>query len=234
MSSQLELPESIRGVLFDCDGTILNSEPLHAENLAIVVKSYGLNISAAEISERFRGFHDEQVYDELFNENSSISKEEFLQKKTNSLLRQLNLLSLEDIKKLLTPGFMEAFEYLKKNKYLVAVVSASEEVFLESLLNKLGIRSQLDILVHGSSTLLPKPSPAPYLKAMRELELHPDETVIFEDSATGLESAMATGAETVKVIAHHDHEDDEHDSKEIVLTDNFFWLIKDRSKNIRL
>ena len=159
MSSQLELPDSIRGVLFDCDGTIINSEPLHAENLEKVLKSYGLNISADEICQRFRGYHDEQVYDELFNENSSISKKEFLESKTNSLLKQLNLISIDEIKKLLTPGFMEAFEYLKKNKYLVAVVSASEEVFLECLLNKLGIRSQLDLLVHGSSTLLPKPSP---------------------------------------------------------------------------
>jgi HAD superfamily hydrolase (TIGR01509 family) len=228
MSIQLELPESIRGVLFDCDGTILDSEPLHAENLSVVVKSYGLNISSEEISARFRGFHDEQVYDELFNENSSISKEEFLQTKTNALLRQLNLLPLEEVKKLLTPGFMEAFEYLKKNKYLVAIVSASEEVFLESLLNKLGIRSQLDCLVHGGSTLLPKPSPAPYLMAMRQLELHPEETVIFEDSHTGIASAQGSGAETVKVVAHHpDSDSEEQDSKDLVCTDNFFWLIKE-------
>lgn len=225
VKNQLELPESIRGVLFDCDGTILNSEPMHAENLSSVLKSFGLNFSPQELSSRFRGCHDHQVYDALFNENAKISKEEFLETKTNGLLTLLNKSTLEQIRPTLTPGFLESFAYLKKNKFLLAVVSASEEVFLECLFNKLGLRKELDLLVHGASTLLPKPSPAPYLKAMRELELHPDDVLIFEDSETGLQSAISTGAETVWVNCHHQESHDQV-SDEIASCDNFFWLIK--------
>lgn len=224
MASELSLPDQIRAVIFDCDGTILNSEPLHANNLSQVLQNYGLRISGEEISDRFRGYHDDQVFDELFNENSQISKEEFLQSKTNALLKSLNQLTKGEIEKLLTPGFLEAFQYLKKNQYTLAIVSASEEVFLESLLNRLEIRKDLNILVHGGSTVVSKPSPAPYLKAFRELSLHPDEVIIFEDSATGLESALATGAETVWVNCHH-QEIEFEGINEIPNCDNFFWLI---------
>lgn len=222
---QLELPDSIRGILFDCDGTILDSEPMHAVNLSQVLKNFGLNFSAEELSARFRGQHDIHVYEALFNENSKISRDEFLQTKTNGLLQQLQRTSLEQIKPLLTPGFLESFNYLKSKNYILAVVSASEEVFLECLLNKLGIRKDINLLVHGSSTLLPKPSPAPYLKALRELELHPDEVVIFEDSEAGLESALGTGAETVWVNCHHpDTESSISDG--LATCDNFYWLMK--------
>ena len=69
---------------------------------------------------------------------------------------------------------------------------------------------------------------------MRELELHPDETVIFEDSDTGMEAALATGSETVKVIAHHEKLQNQTNSREFVSTDNFYWLIRDQNQNIRL
>ncbi|MGB0454664.1 MAG: HAD family hydrolase [Bacteriovoracaceae bacterium] len=218
----LKVPEEVKALIFDCDGTIINSESIHCEAVSAALNECGLKMDIETVEKRFRGYHDGQIYDELFNENSNIRKDDFLTIKTNKLLKTLNEIPIEVLHKLLAPGFLDAIRNLSE-KYIFALVSSSEDAFLQTLTQRLEIKNYFKLIVHGNTTAFPKPSPAPYTHTLRELGLHQDEVLIFEDSVPGLTSAVASGCEVLWMRAFHPEvTSDIH--KVVLSCDDYYWL----------
>lgn len=97
------------------------------------------------------------------------------------------------------PGVESLLAEAASRGILAAVVSSSPRAWVESHLDRLGLRHRFATLVCREDTQKHKPGPEPYLEAMRRLGVAAAEVVAFEDSAHGVTAAKAAGAFTIAV-----------------------------------
>lgn len=220
-----EIPDSVTTYIFDLDGTIIQSEPIHAQALSQLLSKLGLKASQEELIERFTGFPDDYVYYEIFNENSQVQLAQFIREKTNQLLNIINNANYEDLMEMVTPGVCEAIAHLYNNGKQVAVASASEVSVVQTILMRLGLTQYLPIIRGRTDTFNSKPNPGVYFSVMRQLLVSSDEVVIFEDSLPGITAANQTGSYVIRV--GDPDEDDElfTDFDDLAVVDNFSWLV---------
>jgi beta-phosphoglucomutase-like phosphatase (HAD superfamily) len=184
------------------DGTLVNTEPMHAEVLRLLFKEAGVIRSAQDIIHEFHGRGDHQVYLSTPQVMKHFTEDDFLNQKNQMLLKLWQQLSAKNWQDMFTPGLVEFFAKIKKSSKKIAVVSASESDVVFGLVNMSGLKKYVDLSIGRQQTALTKPNSSPYFMAMRHFQQKSNETVIFEDSTTGLASANGTKATVIKIIAH--------------------------------
>lgn len=194
----LKFPHDIKAVILDMDGTLLNTEPLHAQAIEKILVQNGLQITAHEIEERFYGMSDTEVF-KNFESKLFLELETFLKEK-NALMKELiQQKTPEEFAKLLTPGVLDFLSEVRRKNIKLALVSASENEVIDAIITHLGLKETFSFLIGRQSTLLTKPNPSPYFLALRLLEVKTSEALIFEDSPSGLQAALGTGAKVIQV-----------------------------------
>lgn len=186
-------------VIFDMDGTIVNTEGIHARAASVVLRDMGIKIDLESMLTQFYGMTDTVV---LKMTCPNLSEQEILQaiaKKNIELVKIFKQMSKREKEECTTPGLFEFLYFLIKEKKKLAVVSASEDIIVTETLITFGISSLIKIQMGRNQTLLTKPNPEPYLEGMRRLNTKAEETLIFEDSPTGLLSAHASGAQLIRI-----------------------------------
>ena len=102
----------------------------------------------------------------------------------------------------LTPGINQLLKKLVKDNYQLAVVSGSTEKWIKYVLKRLNYPIKMIISLHDHPRLKPKPAPDGYLAAIKQLQVKPENTLILEDSNTGVQSAKAAGAYVICLTQH--------------------------------
>ncbi len=191
----------INFVIFDMDGTMVNTEPLHAKAMHDILLENGLEFphNAESMHEQFVGMTDTVVLEALFPHLSIEVREDLIHKKNTRLAKVFKETSLRELEELTAPGIKDFFTFLKAKKIKMAVVSASENSVVKCTLEAFNLINEFEFWFGRGSTTLTKPHSEPYIKAMEKLSKGTLETVIFEDSPTGLKSAMGSGAKTIQV-----------------------------------
>lgn len=203
------LLENKKAIIFDLDGTILNSEPLHAKAITRVLETFkNSNLLPANFEvpnseyliSHFHGYSDDLVLSKIFPEDQkTLNLEVFIKKKSEAFEQVLLETSVADLKKELLPGIENFLEKKSKEDILLGLVTASSERIGRLILDKFNFTRFFDLLLFREDTYFTKPSPSPYFRALRKLNLFASEVLIFEDSSVGLEAALATGAEVIQV-----------------------------------
>jgi beta-phosphoglucomutase len=91
----------------------------------------------------------------------------------------------------LLPGALALLDELRAAGIKIALGSASKNA--QTVIEKLGISDRIDVIADGYSVKQPKPAPDLFLFAARELGLEPQQCVVVEDAAAGIEAALAAG-----------------------------------------
>ncbi|MBL6990727.1 MAG: HAD family phosphatase [Bacteriovoracaceae bacterium] len=192
-----------QAVLFDMDGTILNTEPLHAKALQATLSSLGLpDYSASDLDQTYAGKSDLEVYQDLKDKLKATTMADFINLKNQQFIWALNELPELEVAKLHAPGIHSLLSLLKGHKIKLGLVSASERDVIDTLLKKSGLLPFFDITISRTDTTNSKPHPDPYLSAMTQLQVSCDQVLIFEDSVTGLQAAKQSGASVIQVDLH--------------------------------
>ena len=189
--------ENIQAVIFDMDGTLLNSEIIHAQALLQLLGDTSEDVE--NLLREFVGVAEPDVYQTLLEKNiiPNITFDEFLNLK-NSSFRQI-LKNKEVVAKLLDKKILKLIKNLKEKKMIVALVTASERETTQIFLDELKISDYFDLILTRNDTEKTKPDPMPYLKSFELLKIEPHQALIFEDSITGLEAAVKSNANVCKV-----------------------------------
>lgn len=196
-------------VLFDLDGTLVNSEPLHIQAIVYTLTEFDQTVSLSDlmqlqakgINEKMVGVNDSRVY-EIIAEELGVtyqhSIDELIEQK-NDFLKGEEVLALLKSAKCCAPELMNELRKLKDQGHRLGLVSASQREFVDHVVNSLGWQELFELVICREDTEFTKPNPAPYLKAFELTQSVAHEVLIFEDSDTGLKSALDSGAQVTKV-----------------------------------
>ncbi len=180
-------------VIFDMDGTLVNNEPLKGEALAETCRRHG-GESRRDIYKDVMGCKYEVVRS-YFSQNAQISIDDDTFDTTFKEV-YLNLLNKEV---LLTEGAREYLAILKNENHKLALVSSAQRWQVNSLLDRLSMDSDFDLIVTREDVHDHKPSPEAYLLALEKLRLKANDVLVFEDSSSGLIAAGEAGCQVVAI-----------------------------------
>ena len=188
-------------IIFDMDGTLVNTEPLHAKAAAMGLNDLGVKIDLMASIDQFYGMTDHVVLKKVCPDLSEEEIDKCIEKKNFQLIKLFQGLSNEQKEAFITPGLFPFLQYLKDENKKISVVSASEDIIVFETLKCFGIDKFIELQMGRNQTVLTKPHPDPFLEAMKRLGTTYNDTIIFEDSPTGIKSALATKSEVIRVTA---------------------------------
>ncbi len=192
----------IRAVIFDFDGVIANSEPLHFEAFRLVLDEEALVLTERDYYDRYLGYDDLGVFRAISRDRGlSWSAEHVTALAARKAVR---LADLERTRSLLFPGAESAVKQLAAALPL-AIASGALREEIRRVLETTQLARYFAAIVAAEDTPASKPAPDPYQLAVARLSaaigepLAPAECVAIEDSRWGLESARAAGLRTIAV-----------------------------------
>lgn len=173
----------IKAVFFDLDGVLAISENFHYYAWEKVLDN--LQVSHKKLNlQNVLGFSDSQVAQYLIKTYSlSNSEEELAQEKRKQFATYVH-------KGFASPLGRDQFLQFLKGKFILAVVSSCLKEEIKAILNTEKISSYFNFLVGAEDTSESKPSPDPYLLALKKAQVLPNEVLAIEDSPIGITAAL--------------------------------------------
>lgn len=194
MSAWLRYPVNlgVRAYIFDLDGVIVDSMPVHTEAWLIYLRRLG--IPSDRLVERMHGRRNDEIVRDLFGDSLTAAEVAAHGTAKERLYRELMAPRLAQC---LVPGiaaFLERHPNVPKG-----VASNAEPANIDFVLEGAGLGPHFSVCLNGHQAARPKPDPEIYLRAADLLQARPAECVIFEDSPAGLAAARGSGARVVSV-----------------------------------
>ena len=180
-------------MIFDLDGVIADSEPLHQESFRLLLGELGIDESAMGDWDRFVGTADRPVLLELIEGRSvDRSPEDLLERKGALFL---------DLLKVREPVFPEIPSLVEDlaARYAMAVASGSLRTAIAGVLALKGLRKSFRHAVSVQDVARGKPAPDLFLRAAELLGMTPAECVVIEDSVPGVAAARAAGMRVIAI-----------------------------------
>jgi beta-phosphoglucomutase family hydrolase len=186
-------------LIFDMDGVIIDSNPLHRQAWAAFNRRYGLETTEA-MQRRMYGKRNDQIVRDYFGEEISPEEVDARGRAKERLYREMLTGRTEEM---LVPG-MRAF--LEKYRDLpMGVGSNAEPENIALVLDETGLRRYFRAVVDGHQVRHPKPDPEVYLRVAELLETDPAECIVFEDSHSGAAAAVAAGMRVIGISTTDDN-----------------------------
>ncbi|MBF2734850.1 MAG: HAD family phosphatase [Betaproteobacteria bacterium AqS2] len=171
-------------VLWDVDGTLADSEPMHHRAMCEALAGYGIK---AGPEDDMLGGTQQKLYATLAKKYPGMpAAERFLQDADDWFCA--NIASLEPMRE-----SVAMFRRYRSEGRRQAAVSNGEDRPVRATLAQLGLLEELDALVVMDGEGAPKPAPDPYARALRLLGIGPEQAIAVEDSAPGAAAAKAAG-----------------------------------------
>jgi HAD superfamily hydrolase (TIGR01509 family) len=193
---------TLEAVVFDFDGVIANSEPLHYRGFRDILARHGLELSEADYYGRYLGYDDAGAFAAIAADREAGWTNEQI---AEAVRQKAHLLEeLERQQSTLFPGAPAAIERLAACCPL-AIASGALKSEITHVLDRHDLKKYFPVIVSAEDTPSSKPAPDPYLRAVERLaalggtSLRPDRCVAVEDSQWGLLSARAAGLRTVAI-----------------------------------
>jgi len=191
----------LRAIVFDFDGVIANSEPLHFSAFRDVLAEEGVTLTEADYYARYLGFDDVGVFRAMGAAPGAWTPSDIAALVARKAVR---LEMLERGVSVLFPGAADAVRRAAA-AMPIAIASGARGAEIRRVLEHEHLAGCFTAIVAAEDTPVSKPAPDPYLRALALLgpacghQLAASECVAIEDSRWGLESARAAGLRTVAV-----------------------------------
>ncbi len=205
------MKETMRAVIFDFDGVIADTEPLHFEGLRRTLADIGITLTEADYYANYLGFDDRGCILEALRVNQRPA--------TGSLIHDLMhkkaaayLASIKD-HLVIFPGVREFVEETAAT-YPIAIASGALRPEIELILEQAGIRKVFRHITSAEDVTKGKPDPQPFLHALAALNQQsasspvlPASCLVIEDSLPGIRAAKSAGMKVLAVANTHTAQD---------------------------
>jgi beta-phosphoglucomutase len=197
---------ALQAIVFDFDGVIANSEPLHLLAFQQALADAGITLTAEEYYRRYLGFDDVGMLEALTKDRGIDTTPD--QVRTLVTQKGAKMQSMMHSGSVLFPGAKE-FVLKAAAAVPIAIASGALRHEIDEIIQSAGIASLFAAVVASGDTPQSKPSPDPYRLAFQKLcahtgrDLDPRRCVAIEDSRWGLESAAGAGLRCVAVTTSY-------------------------------
>lgn len=181
---------AIRALLFDLDGTLADTDPLHFEAFAAALEPHGIAIDHQFFKTAISGRSNEAICRDLFPNASRDEHDRFADDKEAAFRRASGGLTAID-------GLHALLDRARGRGIRIGLVTNAPAANVHHVLDLLALTGAFDPLVLAEELPRSKPDPLPYQTALAALGLGPDEAVVFEDSIPGVQAGKAAGILTV-------------------------------------
>ena len=175
-------------LLFDLDGTMLVSDPIHEEVFREIWTEKGLPTPPGFYFEQIHGRQNQDVIAEVLPNEPDIQA---LHERKEEMFRARLPRPYPAM-----PGVVALVRRAEAEGWPRAIVTNAMRLNADAMLEAIGLRDAFDTIEIGEECERGKPHPAPYLEAMRQLGVTPEDSIAFEDSRSGIIAAAASGAFT--------------------------------------
>ncbi len=179
----------LKGIIFDMDGVLINTEPLHYQVWKKTFHDRGLEIEY----DCYKGCIGSTVgyLLDLIRDNYGVDfhgDERLIDQQRKNKAVMIRGTGVPKIS-----GVPEMLDRVHQGGFLMAVASSSPQIYINEAMDELGVTKYFTALCSGENVEHPKPAPDVFLKAARELGLAPEECLVVEDSTNGCKAARAAG-----------------------------------------
>ena len=193
-------------VIFDFDGVIIDSEPLHFEASVAALKKCNIVLNYNEYCENYIGLSDKEMFPKIFAANCKLCDA----KKTEFLIRDKINKYIDIIQQTMHLPFIAGLEqyinFLRKQSAKLAICSGSAKEEIVSVLSRSNIKNMkdlFDVIVSYDDVSRGKPDPEGYLLASKRLNVLPEKCLVIEDTPFGIKAARAAGMTVIGLLTTH-------------------------------
>jgi beta-phosphoglucomutase len=190
-------------IIFDFDGVIVDSEPVHFECFRAVLSTHGVVLTSEQYYGKYLGFDDHDCFLEVMRDNGRTVTEEDIAAMTAAKTRLVKRAYQERVKPL--PGAAELITAANAAGLELAICSGALREEIELAADAIGIRRHIDVIVAAKDVRRGKPDPEGYLLALKHLgagigrPLDTRKVWVVEDSPAGIAAAKAAGCKVLGV-----------------------------------
>jgi HAD superfamily hydrolase (TIGR01509 family) len=182
-------------ILFDIDGTLADTDPIHIRAFNAMLGRFGRHISDQDYFAQVMGFTNASIMQNFFPEKTSDEHKALADWKEASF-RELAKSELHP-----TPGLYDLMDWADSRGITMAAVTNAPLPNADLILSSLNVKHRFRTIVIGDDLPRGKPDPMPYLVAGERLDIECRNCVAFEDSRSGMRSASASGAFSIGVLS---------------------------------
>ena len=179
---------TIRAVLFDLDGTLVDNMPFHIDAWIETARSLGREITAATVMRDFAGRRNEEILPALLGRAMSPSEVASIADAKEARYRELFGPHVAPLR-----GAVALLDELTAHGVLCGIASAAPKPNRDFVLEALGLRSRFRAVVGAEEVTRGKPAPDLFLLGASRLGVDPREVLVFEDAHLGVQAAVAAG-----------------------------------------
>lgn len=186
-------PGDYAAIIFDLDGVLLDSEPIHYQMARQVLADDGLDLEEATYR-TYTGMSLEATWRDLvvrlrLPRPAEHYQSRYLDAVTRALEHPIDP----------APGATALIEWLRRRGIPIGLASSSKQVWVEASLRAIGLEGVFDAVVSADQVAGAKPDPELYVLAAHRLGVSPGRCLAIEDSLPGVRSARAAGMDVVAV-----------------------------------
>ena len=192
----------IQGVIFDMDGVLLDNVTAHLEAFRRFGEEQGKNVTDGDIFAAF-GQKNDRMLESILGRALSADEIERFGRRKEEIYREIIRPTL---KSHTVRGLAHLLDQLDRAGVRMAVATSGPVDNVDMVLDGLDLRAYFRCIVTGDEVEQGKPHPEAFLKAARGLDLAPGDTVVFEDSPSGVTAALRAGCRCVALTTTHSRE----------------------------
>lgn len=189
----------MQGAIFDMDGVLVDNLDCHVRAFQQLGAEQGQTLSRDQISAVF-GQKNRDMLGTLLGRDLTEEEVERLSHRKEEIYRRV---AADEIVSMIVPGLRELLDSLRSDGIRMAVATSGPPENVEFVFDRLGIRDYFDGVITAREVERGKPDPDAFLKAAASIGVEPADTVVFEDSRSGIKAGLASGAKCVALATTH-------------------------------
>jgi beta-phosphoglucomutase family hydrolase len=188
----------IQAIIFDLDGTLIDSMPFHTQSWVIFAKHHGIEMDLPELMRRTTGRNGAECMNELLGREVPTAQAWEMVAEKEAIYRELFAPQFKAV--LGAQAFISA---ARESGLKLGLGTAGDAHNVAFALQHLALPREFDAIARGDEGLPGKPDPAIFLAAAQRMGMLPQHCVVFEDAPLGIEAARRAGMQAVAVCTGH-------------------------------
>jgi beta-phosphoglucomutase family hydrolase len=208
-----------KAFIFDMDGTLVDNMKFHSRAWMALFESLGIHLEADEFQRRTAGKTNAEILCKYTGRNLSDGEIQALSYRKENFYRELYRPHLK-----LTTGLLPFLKKARELKIPMGLATAAGKENITFVLKGLDIDDFFSAIVGAEDIQKGKPDPEIFIKSANELQVTPENCIVFEDSLFGVEAAQRAGMRTVLITTSHQPEELKNQSVIMLAVPDFSTL----------